>query len=102
MNLIYRLKHLGGGTTLDLGVYCTQFASLVFGGERPEKIVAAGTLNEEGVDMSASSTLMYSNGRTATLLTHAQVDFPCEAIVAGTKGLLKVLAYYSNTKFSQQ
>lgn len=43
----FRKKELGGGATLDLGVYCVQFASLVMGGERPEKVVAAGHQNEE-------------------------------------------------------
>lgn len=42
-----RKKELGGGATLDLGVYCVQFASLVMGGERPQKVVAAGHLSEE-------------------------------------------------------
>lgn len=46
-----RKKELGGGATLDLGVYCVQFASLVMGGERPEKVVAAGHLNEEVRDL---------------------------------------------------
>jgi len=85
-----KLKELGGGTTLDLGVYCCQFASLVYGGEKPEKIIAAGYLNDQGVDISTSSTLLYSRGRTATLMTHAKVVLPCEAYAVGTKGTLKM------------
>ena len=41
-------KSLGGGVLLDLGCYGVQFAQLVFG-ERPHKIVASGTLNQDGM-----------------------------------------------------
>lgn len=83
-------KELGGGATLDLGVYCVQFASLVMGGERPEKVVAAGHLNEEGVDATTSATIVYSKGRVATLNCSFRCELPCEGIVIGTKGTLKV------------
>ncbi|XP_063585950.1 trans-1,2-dihydrobenzene-1,2-diol dehydrogenase-like [Penaeus indicus] len=83
-------KELGGGSTLDLGVYCVQFASLVMGGERPEKVVAAGHLNEEGVDATTSATIVYSKGRVATLNCSFRCELPCEGIVIGTKGTLKV------------
>lgn len=41
-------KNLGGGATLDVGIYGIQFANFVFGGT-PEKILAAGHLNSEGM-----------------------------------------------------
>lgn len=85
-----KLKELGGGTVLDLGIYCIQFAQLVYGGEKPEKIIAAGHLNSDEVDISTSSTLLYSKGRTATLLSHGRCTLPCEAIAVGTKGTLKM------------
>ena len=31
-------QELGGGTTLDLGIYCIQWASLAFGGERYKRM----------------------------------------------------------------
>lgn len=83
-------KDLGGGTVLDLGIYCVQLASLVFGGERPEKVVAGGHLGPDGVDESTSATLVYQGGRTATLLTHTKVKLPCEGLIVGTKGSLKL------------
>lgn len=73
-----------------MGTYCCQFASLVFSGLKPEKIIASGHLNTSGVDDSSSATIIYPNGKTATLITHSQVNFPCEALVIGTKGTLKV------------
>jgi len=83
-------KELGGGTVLDLGIYCVQLASLVFGGERPGQVLASGHLNQEGTDESTSTTLVYSGGRTATLITHSRVKLPCEAIIIGTKGTMKL------------
>jgi len=83
-------KDLGGGTVLDLGIYCVQLASLVFGGARPEKIVAGGHLGAGGVDESTSATLLYKDGKTATLLTHSRVALPCEAVIVGTKGTIKL------------
>lgn len=88
--LIFRTKELGGGTVIDMGTYCCQFASLVFSGLTPEKIIASGHLNSSGADDSSSATIIYPNGKTATLVTHSQVNFPCEALAIGTKGTLKV------------
>lgn len=58
----FRTKSLGGGTILDIGVYCVQLASFVFGGEKPIRILSGGHLNEDGIDESTSSTLLYSRG----------------------------------------
>lgn len=74
----------------DVGVYCVQLATLVYGLQKPKQILAGGHLNEGGVDESTSTTLIYSNGRTATLLTHYGVNLPCEGIIFGTKGNIKV------------
>lgn len=77
-----------------MGTYCCHFASLVFSGLKPEKIIASGHLNSSGVDDSSSATIIYPNGKTATLITHSQVNFPCEALAIGTKGTLKVSYSY--------
>lgn len=37
-----------GGGLLDLGIYCIQFISMVFGGQKPEKISAVGRRYETG------------------------------------------------------
>ncbi|KDR09314.1 trans-1,2-dihydrobenzene-1,2-diol dehydrogenase-like [Zootermopsis nevadensis] len=86
-----KLKELGGGTILDLGVYVLQLAQFVFGPSPPERVVAQGELNENGVDTSTSITLKYKGGRTATLCTHARVKLPNEAFIVGTKGIVKIL-----------
>uniref|UniRef100_A0A8C0PLT3 Trans-1,2-dihydrobenzene-1,2-diol dehydrogenase n=2 Tax=Canis lupus familiaris TaxID=9615 RepID=A0A8C0PLT3_CANLF len=41
-----------GGGLLDLGIYCIQFISMVFGGQKPEKISAVGRRYETGLKES--------------------------------------------------
>jgi len=83
-------KELGGGTVLDLGIYCIQLAQLAMDKARPERIVAAGHLGSDGVDESTSATLIYSEGRTATLMTSAMAVLPNEGFLIGTKGTIKI------------
>lgn len=87
------MKELGGGATLDIGIYTVQFAEYVFG-EKPLKVISGGHMNVNGVDESASTTLLFSNGRTATLIVNARVQLPNEAFVFGTKQTLKVWTNY--------
>jgi len=84
-------KDLGGGTVLDLGIYTIQVAHLVLGPDHPT-VIAGGHLGEDGCDESTSASLIYSDGRTATLATHTRVKLPNEAHIIGTKGSL-VLPY---------
>lgn len=85
-----RSKEVGGGTVLDMGTYTTQFATLCFKGLQPEKILAGGHLNSSGADDSSSATIIYPGGKTATLITHSRTNLPNEAVVAGTKGVMKL------------
>ena len=82
-------KELGGGTILDLGIYTIQLAQLVFGGEEP-LVVGAGHRGEDGCDESTSVTLIYTKGRTATLVTHSRVQLPNNATIVGTQGTITV------------
>ncbi|XP_046388285.1 trans-1,2-dihydrobenzene-1,2-diol dehydrogenase-like [Ischnura elegans] len=84
------MKELGGGTTLDIGIYCLQLAMLVFGSKTPCSVKAVGHLNANGVDESTSVVITYPRGQTATLVTHARVELPNEALVVGTKGSMKL------------
>ncbi|CAL1688862.1 unnamed protein product [Lasius platythorax] len=90
-------KELGGGTILDLGVYCLQFVCLAYDNEMPESIKASGVLNENGVDMSMSATLLYKGNRTATIVTQALVNLPNEAYICGTKGMIRVPSFWCPT-----
>lgn len=57
---------LGGGVLLDIGVYCLNFAVMNFGRDIAE-ITTDCVKNEEGVDVSETIVLKYSDGRMATL-----------------------------------
>jgi len=82
-------KELGGGTVYDLGIYTIQFAQLVFGPEVP-RVVAGGHLGPDGCEESSSTSLIYKEGKTATITTHSRVKLPCEARIIGTKGTILV------------
>ena len=47
---------LGGGAVLDIGVYCINFATMVFN-EHPVRIQSSGTLQDTGVDETTSVLL---------------------------------------------
>jgi len=87
-------KELGGGSILDLGIYTVQLAQLIFGGEMPQ-VLSAGHLGPEGCDENSSMTLIYSSGRTASLVTHSRVNLPNEAFIIGTKGTLKLVNFWT-------
>ena len=83
-------KELGGGSTLDLGVYVLQFTNFIFGPEAPQTIKAVGHLNQEGVDLNMAAVLSYSGNRTAVLSCSTLSLQKNEAYVYGTKGYIKV------------
>lgn len=96
--LFYRSKELGGGTILDLGVYCLQFQQLIFKGETPIDMKAVGGLNSEGTDDYTASIWTYSGNRLACLSTSAKAQYPNEAVIIGTKGIIRVPKFWCPTK----
>jgi len=105
-------RKFGGGAMLSIGCYCTQLASLIFNKEKPEKIISAGFLNEDGiivnfnfftvivdkfrivifvgVDEVANVSLLYSNNRMFQFLCHTKLHMENSAEIFGTKGSMKV------------
>jgi predicted dehydrogenase len=96
-NLGYYLAHvermltpeLAGGALLDLGVYLLHFASMVFGTE-VEKIISAATITDAGVDARDSITLIFKDGRMATMQSSMLGCLDRRAVIFGTKGYLEV------------
>ncbi|VDI69118.1 dihydrodiol dehydrogenase / D-xylose 1-dehydrogenase (NADP) [Mytilus galloprovincialis] len=79
-------KDLMGGVLLDIGIYCIQFACHVYG-EMPEKIIATGSLNEEGVDEDGCVILLYSGNRKASLVYSGKTASGNNtATIMGSKG----------------
>jgi len=91
-------KELGGGTILDLGVYVLQIQQFIFRGLTPTKIVAAGHLNSQGTDDNANAILIYPNGKSAVLSTSADAQLTNEAIITGTKGVIRIPEFWCATK----
>jgi len=88
-------REYAGGATMGLGCYLPMLANFIFASntghlERPQKVVASGTLNENGVDKTVSVTLHYSNGRIANFLYTVEVETVNDAFVAGTKGTIRI------------
>ena len=81
---------LGGGAVLDVGVYTISLATMIFQGERPEKIYAQGTLLPTGVDDLAVITLTYAGGRIAQLSCSISYDVSCDAVICGMKNELRL------------
>ena len=82
--------YLCGGALLDVGIYPTSIASMIFGGKAPAQIVAVGDLVDTGVDGHIATTLRYGVNQTAQLFCGSLVDGPCVLQVMGTKGRVTV------------
>jgi predicted dehydrogenase len=75
---------LGGGALLDAGIYPITLADMVLGS--PERVVAAGTVLPNGVDVTANIMLTTKNDAAALLATSLVTAMPASADVAGSGG----------------
>lgn len=86
-----RLRDLGGGCILDIGIYCLQLCTMIFGTGAPVKVAATGTVSiNEGVDESCGAILLYEGGKMATLTINGKVKLQNDAYITGDKGTIKV------------
>lgn len=93
-----RKKHLGGGITLDVGVYTIQFCLLVFKQE-PISVKASGIVNNDGVDVEVNAELLFPGNKTANIRISALHTFENAAKIHGTKGTLTVIIELSEVHF---
>jgi predicted dehydrogenase len=80
---------LGGGATLDLGVYPVSFAQMLLGS--PARVTAAGSTFATGVDAELGLLLDWPDGRTATITCSLRGELPGQSRVFGTEGWIDVL-----------
>ncbi|KAI5935980.1 trans-1,2-dihydrobenzene-1,2-diol dehydrogenase [Manis javanica] len=80
-----------GGGLLDMGIYCIQFISMVFGGQKPEKILAVGRRYETGVDDTVTVLLQYPGGVHASFTCSITAQLTNTASVSGTKGMAQIM-----------
>uniref|UniRef100_A0A8C1YSH1 Trans-1,2-dihydrobenzene-1,2-diol dehydrogenase n=1 Tax=Cyprinus carpio TaxID=7962 RepID=A0A8C1YSH1_CYPCA len=89
-------KEQGGGGLMLIGMYCLQFALMVFKGERPESIHATGVLLPSGVDESMVVVLKFSGNRMAVCACSIACDLPNDATICGSKGMIRACVAFSN------
>ncbi|MDR0377709.1 MAG: Gfo/Idh/MocA family oxidoreductase [Spirochaetaceae bacterium] len=93
----HRLRNiaLGGGALLDAGVYPISFASLAFGGKRPQKISGALSLGETGVDEEAAALLYWGPHQTALVSASIALATVNDLWIYGTKGYIHLPSFVS-------
>lgn len=79
---------LGGGATLDLGVYVISVAQHFLG--TPDRVTATGTRYPNGTDASAAIHLAYDDGRAAALVCSLSSETGGRAVVLGTGGSIEL------------
>ncbi len=90
---------MGGGAMLNFGVYLVSFASLLLG--KPFSIASQATLGPTGVDEQSVATLRYTGGALAILTVSLRSYLPCEALVIGTNGEIRIgHPLYRSERFS--
>lgn len=77
---------LGGGALYDLGIYALNFAAMYFGLDGIRKIDSTATLTDEGVDDQSTVTIVYEDGRMASLTTSMTAAYGTSCRIAGTLG----------------
>lgn len=87
-----RLKdpQLGGGVVLHKGVYLVSLASMILG--TPTEVKCLRHVGETGVDVEAGIILGYRAQRMAILHCSMQTHTAREAVIAGTKGTMRIHA----------
>ena len=78
---------LAGGALLDVGVYCLQLASMVYG-KQPSEIISQVALGSTGVDELSATIFKYSDTEMATIATAIRLTTPHEARIMGSKGYI--------------
>ena len=80
---------LAGGALLDVGSYCLQFASMIYG-KQPADIVSQVAIGETGVDEFSVVVCKYSDDEMATMTSAIRLGTPHEARIMGSKGYIAI------------
>ena len=86
--------NLAGGALLDVGCYCVQLASMIYG-KQPRDIASQVTLGSTGVDELSVSVFKYSDYEMATITTAIRLSTPHEARIVGTEGFISIPGFWS-------
>jgi len=78
----------GGGSLLDVGIYPIFLSYLLLG--KPQTVKAVARIGPTGVDETCAMLFQYAGGELAMLDSAITTVTPCEALLFGTKGTLKL------------
>ena len=81
-------KALGGGATLDLGVYPVTITHLFLG--PPDEVRAWADLGPEGTDRNTAMVFGYASGATATVTCSLVGQSPTIAVITGSEGFIEL------------
>jgi predicted dehydrogenase len=90
-------RALGGGATLDIGVYPVAFSSFLVG--TPDAVTAKGRLGETGVDEHVAAVLQHPGGALATIEAAIRAWLPSGARVIGSDGWARVPPMIHNATY---
>jgi predicted dehydrogenase len=79
---------LGGGALLDLGSYVVSLTRLAMG-TAPQRVAADVTWAASGVDLAASATLHYADGRRSQLACAMDLAPHRHALIVGSEGAIE-------------
>lgn len=78
----------GGGSLLDVGIYPIFLSYLLLG--KPQTVKAVARIGPTGVDETCAMLFQYGGGEIALLDSAITTVTPCEALLFGTEGTLKL------------
>ncbi|MCX7985970.1 MAG: Gfo/Idh/MocA family oxidoreductase [Bacteroidales bacterium] len=81
-------KQLGGGSLLDIGIYPIFITLLLLG--LPDEILSSAIIGPTGVDETMAAIFKYNNGIIASLSSTFMANTPCETIISGTEGSIRI------------
>jgi len=81
-------REMGGGAMLNFGVYLVSFAFYLLG--KPSSIAGQASFGPTGVDEQSVAILGYPGGALVTLTASIRNYLPCEAIIIGTHGEIRI------------
>lgn len=79
---------LGGGALLDVGIYPVSLAFMIMG--TPESIESHAYIGQSGVDELGALMFKYPQGKSALLSCAITTRMRGEAVICGTKGMIKL------------
>lgn len=82
--------NLGGGALLDAGTYPISFASMVFGGKKPEKIGSVAYFGKTHVDEEFMGVISYGDQQMASVSAALRTSMISDAWIYGSSGKIQV------------